>query len=113
MAPGIVNIQLDQSIIKLFIFSIPLIKLKISTFCGVMYGYGMNYIFLKKTIHKVRENTWHNTSTSISLVSVCCQIMLLLVSMIQNKIDLDISLFLIEDVEMYVRNVNVGMFALL
>ena len=39
--------------------------------------------------------------------------MLLLVSMIQNKIDLDISLFLIEDVEMYVRNVNVGMFALL
>ena len=44
MAPGIVNIQLDQSIIKLFIFSIPLIKLKISTLCGVMYGYGMNYI---------------------------------------------------------------------
>ena len=60
-----------------------------------------------------RENTWHDTSTSISLVSVCCQIKLLLVSMIQNKIDLDISLFLIEDVEMYVRNVNVGMFALL
>ena len=56
MAPGIVNIQLDQSIIKLFIFSIPLIKLKISTLCGVMYGYEMNYIFFKKkTIHKVKE----------------------------------------------------------
>ena len=71
--------------------------------------------FLKKKNdpQSKRENTWHDTSTSISLVSVCCQIKLLLVSMIQNKIDLDISLFLIEDVEMYVRNVNVGMFALL
>ena len=47
MAPGIVNIQLDQSIIKLFIFSIPLTKLKISTLCGDVRLWNELY-FLKK-----------------------------------------------------------------
>ena len=58
MAPGIVNIQLDQSIIKLFIFSIPLIKLKISIYVVRNDVRLWNELyFLKKTIDKVRENT--------------------------------------------------------